>query len=730
MWTFVVAAQMAVQLAAQSAVASADSIYATPALRAVVALAADHNRRPPPTLQSYRARIESELAALVRRADGTEGTIEIEQVASDARWRRSGTYEQHIIGYRAQLAALAPSLVGLVRQSWTVPVLYGNRLSLLFGVDTSRAARSRDSTIVVMHPLAEDRERIYRYTGGDTVATLRVPGAARAIPLVRVHVEPSAHLRTRALVFRGDLYLDATTDQLVRMRGVFALVDGHRGLRAVVLQSVFVIDLTNAEIDGAYWLPADQRIEAQVASPFAGTGRIVVRVRSHYSRYVVNDTGVGPMVGDTLMWGPHPVTYAPSDSVTRYGGWTLPLGAATTAVRAADYDDLAPDYWRPTGRPRLDWRVDRFSDFLRVDRVEGLYTGYGAALRFRDAAPGLVAHGNVGYAWTERTMRGAVGLDWTRPDASLVAGVRVERALDNTNDFRTSFADGPTIEALVAQDDYDYVDRRRATVFAERAWGASRDVVARVEAGAGDDRGEARRVLRPPIFPWVFVGDSTFRVNRGVLPGGYGRVAVTVALHPDVDAGYATPGFGVRLRDEWAGGDLSWNRAEARIVERQPVGPFTLLGRGDAGIVTGTVIPPQQLFELGFDEGLTSYNYKQFAGDRAALLQGEIQYALPIRALSRPIRLPGGFFLPGPAPALAAGVQSGWTEVGTAAAARAVAQLNAPSAPTHGLRSSIDLLVRAFGGAVGVGAARAVGDAAGAVHGRNWTAFVALGAAF
>jgi hypothetical protein len=728
-WTFVLAAQLAVA----GPEAGPDSTYATPALRAVVALAAEHNRRPPATLDGYRARIESELSALVRRADGTEGAIEIEQVASDARWRRSGAYEQRVIGYRAQLSTLTPSLVGLVGQAWTVPVLYGNRMSLLFGLDTTRARGQRDSGLVVVHPLAEDREAVYRYTGGDTVARLHVPGGG-VIPVVRVHVEPRAHLGTRVGVFRGDLYLDGTRAQLVRMRGDFAVVGGRRGVgdrvRGAVMQALFVIDLTNAEIDGAYWLPSDQRIEAQVASPFAGTGRIVVRIVSHYSRYVVNDTVVGGVVADTLAPRPHTLAFAGADSVTAYGAWTLPLGAATTAVRAADYDDLAPDYWRPTGPPRLDWRVDRFSDFLRVDRVEGLYTGYGAALRFRDAAPGLVARANVGYAWTERTLRGAVGVDWTRRDAAVVLGMRVERVLDNTNDFRAPFADGPTLEALVVQDDYDYVDRRRATAFAERAWGATRDLVVRVEAGAGGDRGEARRVLRPPIFPWAFVGDSVFRVNRGVLAGGYGRVAGTVAFHPDVDAGYATPGLGARVRDEWAGGDLSWNRAEVRVIGRQPVGPFTLLARGDAGIVTGAVIPPQQLFELGFDEGLTSYNYKQFAGDRAALLQGEIQYALPIRALSRPVALPFGFYLPGPAPALAAGVQSGWTEIGTAAGQRALAGLDAPSVPTHGLRSSVDLLVRAFGGAVGLGVARAVGDADGAVHGRNWTAFFTLGAAF
>lgn len=725
---------LALCFAAQLAVA--DSIYSTPAVRALVDSAAVLNSHVPASLQSYRARVESELAVLLRQSGGSEGALQIEQVASDVRWRRTGAYEQHVVGYRAQLAALSPSALAFLRQAWTVPVLYGNRLGLLFGPDTSRGARrraGRDTLIVVVHPLAPaaDREPIYRYSGGDTALTIRTLDD-RSIPVIRVHVEPRRRFARPTAVFEGDLYLDAVQWQLVRLRGSIALAGGRRSLsdvaQSAVVKTLFVIDLTNAQVDGQYWLPSVQRIEGQIASPLTGTARAVLRVVSHFSHYTINDT---VSTSDTLELLPHALSLAPNDSMVAFHDWTRPLGAATAAARADEYDDLAPDYWRPTGRPILDWRAERFADLVHIDRVEGLYTGLGAGLRFRDAAPGLSLRGTVGYAWTERTVRGGVGLDWTGDSGALSAGFRLERTLDNTNDFRTVFSSGPTLEALFFQDDYDYVDRRRATVYHQLALGPSRDLVIRWELGGGDDKGEIARLTRPPIFPWLFMRDSTFRPNRGVLPGGYARVAGSIVFNPGVDAGFAQPGVGFRLHDEWAGGDLSWQRAEARLSVREPVGPITVLGRVDGGIVTGTVIPPQQLFEIGTVEGMTAYDYKQFAGDRAAVAQGEVQYALPL--LRAPLRLPLGLFFPGPAPALAVGATTGWAEVGTVAARRALAELGSragqpDSAPTDGIRTQVDFLIRAFGGALGIGVAKAV-DHGGGEYGRGWNFLVVLGSA-
>src|SRR5881275_2404680 len=85
-----------------SAAGPGDSVYASVALRALVAAAAAANREPPPELQSYTSRIETELSLLVRDTLGREHTAELEQIASTATWERGGRYDIHIVGYRSQ----------------------------------------------------------------------------------------------------------------------------------------------------------------------------------------------------------------------------------------------------------------------------------------------------------------------------------------------------------------------------------------------------------------------------------------------------------------------------------------------------------------------------------------------------------------------------------------------------------------------------------------------------
>jgi hypothetical protein len=126
------------------------------------------------------------------------------------------------------------------------------------------------------------------------------------------------------------------------------------------------------------------------------------------------------------------------------------------------------------------------------------------------------------------------------------------------------------------------------------------------------------------------------------------------------------------------------------------------------------------LFELGENQNLPGYGYKEFAGNQAAVLRGLVMYPLPLwRA---PLRL-GRWMLPGVGPAVSFGAQSGWADASTDAARSAIARLGtvndatlglpgsvigAPvSRPTDGIKSSIDFRLRFFGGAVSVGAARA-----------------------
>src|SRR6188508_1873649 len=176
--------------------------YSSPALRDLVARAADRNLAVPQGLGAYRADVESEIAVLTRRADGEEVAVSIEQAHNEVQWQRSGEFTQHVIGYRGRLAGPSISSLAVLRKAWTIPNLYGNRLSLFFGQDSAIGPLYEDiageptpaglpsgSTLAV-HPFAPRRDQVYQFSGGDTVATIRTRD--RDVTVVRVQVDPRA----------------------------------------------------------------------------------------------------------------------------------------------------------------------------------------------------------------------------------------------------------------------------------------------------------------------------------------------------------------------------------------------------------------------------------------------------------------------------------------------------------------------------------------------------------
>jgi len=724
-----------------------DSVYSTTRVRQLVERASVSNRRVPEGLARYEARVESEMAFIARQPDGIEQTFTVEQTATTVHWQRSGQFEQRVVGYRSQSVGVTISAVGLFRQAWVVPILYGNRMTLLFGQQDSTRRKSsgqrrRPNAVVAVHPFAGDRDRLYRFSGGDTIVTIRPDG--REIPIVRVHVEPHGdHLTRETTAFRGDIELDERRAQIVRMRGYFVTVGptpkGRFRLLASQVEAIAYMELENGEFEGRYWLPTYQRIEAQASIALLGDQRAVFRVISRFRNMTVNEpqpitaaSSVGDSVpgghtgadslgstelggtGDSLRVTKHRLTFAPRDSIDRFADWNRDIGESTGGTHADDFLDIAPDSWRPTGPPIIRLRFQEPTDLFHYNRIEGAYTGVAGEAKLRDASPGLVARANVGWAWAEQTVRGRVSLE--RQTGSWWPYVRAGRSLDVTNDFREPFDSGSTLGALFSVDDYDYVDRRSAMIGLTRYPNRRHDVRIRLEGGIGSDRYVAAQREFGPFTP----SDSGFRFNRGVDNGRYSIASVKVEFHPDVNAAFVRPGIGAMLQAEAATGDLAWRRAELRIIARRMLGPFIYAAQANAGMVAGDSIPPQQLFELGENQNLPGYGYKEFAGNQAAVIRGLVMYPLPLwRA---PLRL-GRFVLPSVGPTLSFGAQGGWAAATNEAARSSILRLGtvgdsvlgtagsvpgAPvSRPTDGFKSSIDFRLRFLGGAVSIGAARA-----------------------
>lgn len=710
--------------------------YQSPALRAVITEAAQFNRRVPAGLGAYRARMESEIAIGSHRPDKGEQSVSVEQVASELMWNRTGAFEQRVTGYRSQSMGLQLASLGFFRDAWAIPSLYGNRLALLFGRDTTRRrspvrrSRTDRSTVYAIHPLAEDRERVYRFRGGDTVQVLRIRD--REIPIIRVDVEPKESVPDATVIFTGELDLDATRKHIIRMRGYFARVGGPKPkfdmLRQARLQGIAFVELVNSEVDQAYWLPAYQRFEAQATSPFIGDARAVFRIVSRFRSYEITaPSGVvrtgEPAAADTLQLLKHRLSFSPSDSMKGFTAWRGELGSMSSTVAATDFDDVAPDLWRVTGPARTTLRPERVSDVVRVNRIEGIWTGFGVTRQFRDRVPGLTLRAVAGYAWHERAARGRAIVEYHR--ARMRYGLRVGRSLDITNDFRVAFDSGNALGAVFGVDDYDYVDRRSLMLSAGRLLPGRFGSAVRVDIGLADDRSAALSLEKG------LLGRREFRPNRNVLEGRYQRTALTFEWRPDISGELMRMGYGGRVYYERGDGDLNYQRLELRGAMRWNRGRVTMAARTDAGQVFGRVIPPQQLFELGSTEALPGYGYKEFGGNRAAVLRGLAMYRLP--GWSAPVRLSSRFWLPSPSPALALGVQAGWTDVSTNAARTAMVALGGvndpallaiwlpPSRPSNGVRATVTGGLRFFGGAVGLLLARPLDP------GGKWRVVLTLG---
>jgi len=714
----------AAESGAQSAVVSQPSqpalqqTYATPQLQEFIGQAASINAQIPERLRAYRARIETEMSLALLDSGGRERTAQVEQIASDVRFRNPDRYDQRVIGYRNQSVGPTFSLMSIFG-GWTTPTLYGNHLQLgvTSATSTNRTINPRNATLAI-HPLATNRDAYYLFEGGDTAVTL-FSTSGRRIPLARVRVTPRPDAAGDAILFYGDMYLDAERMQIVRMRGRLVEVNDGKvtlksGSRVPGVSGASFVELVNVEVNGEYWLPAYQRTEFQARVAFFGDFRSIVRIVSRFYDIRPNDSSwTGPETPADVQ---HSLTFASSSAQQRYDDWQQPLGAASTDVYYAEFDDLAPESWRTVGDARVRFSPRSLGEVFRFNRIEGLFTGLAASHDFRDSAPGLSVRGSIGYAWAEKVPRGMFGVQRTL--GRTTTGIRAERALAHTNDFQPPLTYGSTLSALLGStDDYDYLDRRSATAYISRTFGQQRRSSMRLEAGPGSDHS-----VKQNIEKGLYVAKGQgFRPNRGIRPGDYLRTIASMQINPQVSGQFVDRGVGFTASYDRADGDVRWQRLEVRTAARRELGPFQLYARGDAGTLLGTPAP-QAMFELGGDAGLTGYDYKEFAGDRTALIRTNLGYTFPI--LRAPIRLPSALVLPGLAPGVAAGVHGGWAEVSSAAARRALIELGTTvdeksglpvplSRPTGGMRASAEFLVTFFSGALAFGVTRPIDQSYG-----------------
>lgn len=707
-------------LFAQIGGAAADSVYATAALRSMIERAALVNHSGPVSLSGYRARLETEISVLVVDTLGRERTGQIEQLGGVTRWSRDSGYDVHIAGYRTQSAGGFPaSLLGILR-SWTVPMLYGDRMpvGVEFDLDSNavvarqgaKLAMLKTVSAMAVHPFAEDREQYYRYAGGDTVAVLHT--AQRRVTLIRVVVTPRLPPETSLAAFDGEVDVDAERGEIVRMRGRLVMNPPARRsrLERLVLTTtgtvvVAFVEYVNAEYDGRHWLPATQRFEAQARVAIMGGVRPVLRVTSHFSDFAFADTATASGDLTDAAFRRRTATFAPMDSMSAYAGWRTELGHSTSSVAADDFDDIAPPAWKGGGPPQLTAYPTRPDYIAHYDRIEGMFTGAELSLEMRGAAPGVVARAHGGWAWAEETARGGVSL--------LAAGrtsrweAQVDRSLATTGAFRDDRLDGSSsVGAFFGSiEDEDYVDRYTASLANTRILGSLDRAFTTISLAAARDVDVRESLTRGPI-----VRSPPFRPNRHAATGSYGIAALDYEIHPNVSGEFLDPGFGGTLHLEMARGQLSWVRSVATLSARQYAGPVTLASHVRVGAVFSAAPPPQTLFELGGLGGFGGYRNKQFSGDRAAQFNGAALYDFPILRAPHRIRW---FLIPGLSPGIVVGTEGGWTGLSGEAARlamvdRADGNPQNLSQPSGRVRTSVSAGLTFFAHAFSIGVARSI----------------------
>ena len=680
-----------------------DSTYTTPALRRFVAEAA--KSCVPAELDGYRATLETDVAVLVTDVQGREHATQLEQMESQLEWRRSGELRQHVTGYRSR-GGPTLSALSLMRRPWVLPSLYDKQLRLVLG--SSALEGVSEGRVIGVHPLAADRDSVYRFSGGDTLVVML--SGSRRITLVRVYVTPMSSASTKLLVFNGYLDIDAERSQIVHMRGELGVLTHQsiltRAREAAIRRTVFV-DIVDGEFSGRYWLPTYQRVDVQAHSSlsegFRPGFRVVTRFRDHRVDTLTMAAGAndsGPTKRGVL-------TFSPSDSLNAFTGWQNEIGENATMVTATDFDDVGSKAGVVQKRPGLQWRAQQLSDVFRYDKVEGVYAGVAGRIQSGDTASVMfTGAGHGGWAKAESVARGAGSLRWkSRRWTAELAG---QRELENTSDFVPPLEGPATIGALlVSVDDYDYVDRANGRVALTYAPDAKGRRSLRFGVESGRDAAVRTNVSRGLVL-W----DSTFRPNRPVTEGSYTREFVAFTLNPGVSGDYLEPGVGVDLSYERGDGRLRWQRVEGLTAARHTLGSFTYFGRLDAVAVFGPA-PYQRLIEFGENEGMPGFGYKEFGGDRAAIGHVGLSYSLPF--LKTPLHPWRWVTLPGPSPAITLGVQGGWAAATSEDTRRSFALVGykvgttgSPilrTRPTDGVRSSVAVAFDFFGGAIGLGVA-------------------------
>lgn len=574
-------------------------------------------------LRDYRATARGYLTFLAQLGEGfTEPprVVKADELALEVFWKAPDRSRQRIVGRRDTL--LLPTDINYHRDH--LGIVQNNFPEIIRLGDG-------DEVLDVPHPLSAAGLAAYDYAIGDS---LRVRLPDRVINVYAVRVRPRDDRLPRAI---GAVFIDTSEAQVVRMAFSFT----RSALKDEQLEDVSIV-LENALVDGRFWLPRRQEIEIRRTGSFLDyPARGIIRGRWEIGGYEVNAG-----LADALFAGGYEITQAPAAQLRAYQ-WPTPrlLDSLPSDVRAVSDEDVrrVQEEARALVRGQALARARRptlaaraVSDFVQVNRAEGLALGAGLTRAFGGGVSGVV-RGRYGLA--DEEAKGTLAFEWRRASG---AGLRLE----GYRDYRDA-SDVPevsrlrnSIAAQEAGSDYtEPYDVLGATLWADLAprWGL------RTRLGVGWERQDSIEMKARPER-----GRYERLIPAQPLMGG--RVIVRVAR----PTALAWLGTEVQLTGELRG--LSWRRrnwvcgdadgcsyrsagrarrsghASLDLGIERPVGTQRLVLRTVAGAALGSVVPVQELAFAGGPTSGPGYRYHEFAGRIVGSQRVEWQFPVPFVA--------------------------------------------------------------------------------------------------
>jgi hypothetical protein len=570
--------------------------------------------------------------------------IKADQLELEVLWRTPDRSKQRIIGWRDRRDL--PTDINYHRDH--LGIVMNNFPDL---IRLGEGDEVRD----VPHPVSARGQDAYQFALVDSLA-IRAPTRE-----IRVH-----ELRFRPRDFRaprivGSVFLDVETAEVVRMTFNFT--------RAAYLDDQLediTVAVENSLWGGRWWLPLRQEIEIRRRATWLDfPARGIIRGRFEIDGYRFNQ-GLDP----ALFRGAEIVALPPA--VRDTFPWPEPIDAAIRDVgRPAnlhDFDAVRAEVQAVaaghvlTGLRQAQVAGGAVSDFVHVNRVEGLALGVGGVLRSGDEARELRLRAGTATATTLFTGGAAF---------SLRLGSTTWRLF--------------TAREVRDLGDFPVISRAVNSIAAQEGGADFGDYHLAATAGFGITQALGGRTALRVEAAWTRVDSlvvaarwsrGTYgRANAGVDEGGWTTVRATWQRRAPSFA--ATQDLSGRVELEGGLGPGDYVRGFGELRWQRPIMPgASLLVRAAAGAASAT-LPRHRGFVLGGRGTLLGEPFRAFGGSRMALLSAEWQQQVRIPEL----RL-GSFAGTGSAAMLAPNVAVGWAGGRLA---------GFPGAPTAGPEVSLGL---------------------------------------